>query len=131
MAGLMLFETVRMPLEPVDGAMAELSCEDAAENKEIEGRVADLVSGLFNFSTSAGNATTPILSTRIYSRYGLSETMDFAAFFHLALFVAYLVFGEGIEVLRNPWVEAKEMKEEPAAQMDLEDEEERETLLSC
>jgi len=60
----------------------------------------------------------------------MSETMDFAALLHFALFVAYLVFGEGIEVLLNPWVEAKVVKEEPAPELDLEQEEEREALLS-
>jgi len=82
---------------------------------------------LSNFGLSLAS----ILSTRIYSRYGLSDCLDFAAFFHVTLLVAYRVFGGGIEVLQNPWVEAKEVKEELAApELDLKNEEEREALLS-
>jgi len=130
LSAVSLIEIVRVPLEAIEGAMVELSCEDEPQNKEIEDRVTDLVSGIYFFWTSFGLSLAPILSTRIYSRYGLSKVVDFAAFFHLALFVAYLVFGGGIQVLQNPWIDAKEVKEEPAPELDLENEEEREALLS-
>ena len=127
LGGLSLLEIVRFPLEAIEGAMIELSCEDEAQHKETEDRVADHVSGLDGFAKSLGIAIAPILSTRLYSRYGLSECCDFAALLHFALFVVYLVFGDGIEVLKNPWTNTKK---ESAPRLDLDDEEERQKLIS-
>jgi len=45
LSGCIFLEAVRMPLEASDGAMVELSCEDELQNKEIQDRVTDLVSG--------------------------------------------------------------------------------------